>query len=468
MHEQLPYNVTPGQGWARLKPALDAAMPPAPHKRRLTILWWSMATVLITGGSLFVWRQSAPAIPAPSPLHLKAPATVPAPQHIPSEAFASMTDKDETTSTTDPSTPLTNVQEKIYTNDHATAKGSQSASSGNAYVAKVDTKNSTDTNRQFANQTHQQGVTEDSKEIEMANVIPAAFIQDEAPVEAGASEAVAGDHLLQQHRSNSSRWITDPLYIVANRFGLPEMVQSDQIHPASVVAKNRMRISPFVDVAGFAGQHGGVGHYVGGGINISPVRNWSVQAGLGYRSFSPGATLFSTRSQDTEHHNALDPILSNDPMNPEWGTYVLGQSVNKAAAYESIQPLVDVLRQWQVSCGVTYNVSRRWFAEAGVGLAFGTRGYSTYPILSQSTSFPTADAHINRNMSSYDVIRTSMASWRLGAGIHIGRHLDLYLHWQHTAESYLINEQTFAFPLVSTARRTDFLRGLQLGVKYML
>ncbi|HEY3386865.1 MAG TPA: hypothetical protein VGK46_10165, partial [Saprospiraceae bacterium] len=47
MQEQHPYKITPDQGWAKMKPILDKAMPEDPNKRRYPAAWWSVSAVVV-------------------------------------------------------------------------------------------------------------------------------------------------------------------------------------------------------------------------------------------------------------------------------------------------------------------------------------------------------------------------------------------------------------------------------------
>ena len=49
MQEQHPYKMTPEQGWARMEPILDQAMPVPQRSRRFILFWWTAAAVIALG-----------------------------------------------------------------------------------------------------------------------------------------------------------------------------------------------------------------------------------------------------------------------------------------------------------------------------------------------------------------------------------------------------------------------------------
>ena len=71
MQEQPHYNITPEQGWAKMRPALDNAMPADRPSRRFGFLWWSTSAVLMSGvlgifvfkGTAFFTQQSSSNLP---------------------------------------------------------------------------------------------------------------------------------------------------------------------------------------------------------------------------------------------------------------------------------------------------------------------------------------------------------------------------------------------------------------------
>src|SRR6187549_3008471 len=57
MKDQAHYNITPDQGWSKLRPILDDAMPVNRPPRRFAFLWWSTSAVLMSGVvGLFVFN----------------------------------------------------------------------------------------------------------------------------------------------------------------------------------------------------------------------------------------------------------------------------------------------------------------------------------------------------------------------------------------------------------------------------
>jgi hypothetical protein len=243
-------------------------------------------------------------------------------------------------------------------------------------------------------------------------------------------------------------------------------VDFDIQHSVTRSKKSVSFLDPSVMVSGIAGQHGGLGAYAGAGLNMNISRRLSFNSGFGYRSFRPDASLFGGGQSANDLANS---ILNHDQRYEGIETYVDGFAVNAATGYNVINPLIQSLRQWQVSGGLSYRINHRFYTEGGVSIGFNTRAYSEYPIVSQE--YAGASVKIGKSLNTYNIIRSTMTSVYGGMGYQMGDHIAVFAQWTHGLDSYLLNEtraETVGQPQTALSKRSDFVRGLNVGIKYVL
>ena len=166
-------------------------------------------------------------------------------------------------------------------------------------------------------------------------------------------------------------------------------------------------------------------------------------------------------------YNAIlnyDPTYAHEGIN----TYVDGTSFNSAAGYNAINPLVENLHQWQVSGGVKWKMTPRFYMDAGVIIGFGTTAYSEYPIVSGDPLTTNASIKIGNTLNSYDVIRSTMTSLYGGIGYNVCKNFDVFAQWTHGLDSYILSDPGSQSADLDSGSRTDYIRGLNIGLKYTL
>jgi hypothetical protein len=142
--------------------------------------------------------------------------------------------------------------------------------------------------------------------------------------------------------------------------------------------------------------------------------------------------------------------------------------VNNQVAYNTITPLVDKITQWQINAGLKWKFSRRFFAEGGLTVGLFTKGFSIYPIAQQDPLSSAPDLKFQNELNDFDVIRSTTTSLYAGMGYRLGQHFDVFANWNHGLDPYLLNEAGPPNADLDSGKRTDFIRGLSLGVRYTL
>lgn len=226
-------------------------------------------------------------------------------------------------------------------------------------------------------------------------------------------------------------------------------------------------IEPNISVSGLIGLNGGIGGTASAGADLNVGRRFSVTAGIGYLAYSPKASFLGS-PKDLAANTEFNAILNYDPTYEGINTYVDGTSVNSAAGYNVINPLVENLRQWQISAGLKWKMSGHFYAEGGVTIGFGTTAYSEYPIVSGDPLSQTPYVKIGNSLNSYDVIRSTMTSIYGGIGYSASKHFDVFANWTHGFDSYILSEPGIPSADLFDDSRTDYIRGLNLGLRYTL
>ncbi|HSF89355.1 MAG TPA: hypothetical protein VLA46_08055, partial [Saprospiraceae bacterium] len=115
-----------------------------------------------------------------------------------------------------------------------------------------------------------------------------------------------------------------------------------------------------------------------------------------------------------------------------------------------------------------WKFSRRFFAEGGVTVGLFTKGFSIYPIAQQDFLGSTPGLKFQNELNEFDVIRSTTTSVYAGMGYRLGQHFDVFANWNHGLDPYLLNESGTSNADLDSGKRTDYIRGLSLGVRYTL
>ena len=467
MQEQHPYKITPDQGWAKMKPILDKTMPEDQNKRRYPGAWWSVSAVVIAavmGLLVFDEKPTTSDNPVKNELQSISPAT---------------NDNSTSSSTQTPSPANTTIHQETTNTTATKTQGVEKASQHSSSTLKQ--KNATTTSHSNT-PVHSTPTNAEVKVIPMAMAtepelietaqttgMPVAEESISAAIEEVESieELSTGIVMIYEEKYRDAR-VLEPLPQVD--IASLDHGTNDQILTANAM-KNKWK-TPFVEptlaVSGLAAISGGVGVSGAIGVNLNVAKRFSVTTSVGYLSYNPNSFL-SDGLKALDSNAEYNTIVNYDPSYIGNESYVDAGNLNNNAGYNAINPLIDRLTQWQVTTGLKWKVTPRFFTEAGAQFGFNTQAYSEYPIVSTNQSGTSAPAlRFNNSLEDYDVIRSSTAALYLGVGYRIGQHFDVFSNWTHGLNQYILNDTNQPAAEYGSEERTDYIRGLSLGLRYTL
>lgn len=443
-----------------MRPALDDAMPADKPSRRFGFLWWSTSAVLMSGVlGLFVFKgvnffTQYPSTTLPS---------IESTQRNTSGTLHSMDEAKiiEPTINTSSSIPSTiEPEQKIKTTKkeaaHKNPPTIKSTSPANNSVKPKHTEPIAAAIAPIDNEVFISNVT-----LGSSNSIVA--VESTANVEKSDIQEVVANASLR----NVSVIESLPGLNISTVFSEDNI--NDVVYPGTIKGARTSTpfIEPSISVSGLIGLNGGIGGTASAGAALNVSRRLSVTTGLGYMAYTPDAMVFGV-AKDLAANSEFNAILNYDPTYEGINTYVDGTSVNSAAGYNVINPLVENLRQWQVSAGLKWKMSSRFYVDGGVTIGFGTTAYSEYPIVSGDPLSQTPYVKIGNSLNTYDVIRSTMTSIYGGIGYSVTKHFDVFANWTHGFDSYILSEPGSPSADLDGDSRTDYIRGLNIGLRYTL
>lgn len=472
MQDQPLYNITPEQGWARMKPALDEAMPTGRSSRRYG-WWWMSSLVLVASVIGFTYLNDStvssdhkPAASHPSPSELKAEAEslIPAASQI-SKAHTHAPDLPNDISThyksgieespVTPSSPKSQKPPKSakspLSEKNVNPKSGGSLPSQNAKVAEP-----------MASTTMPGISTSSSQSLSAQDALEESI--------SSVSSGIITENQASDLPANRTILLTQPVP------GIEEMAFegfSNRDLPGHTTTANKLKprphlLEPYLYINALAGINQSSGWSSGAGVNINVGRKLSLVTAAGYMRYNPNTSLVGGTKQ-LDANVAPSEILNYDPIYNAYDPYVVGLEVNRAAGYSTIAPLVDYVTQWQWSVGVKWKWTPRLYSDAGVTLGFATSAYTRYPIFNvDPLTTPGTEVTSGNSLSDYNVVRTNTTSAYLGFGYRIGRHFDVFTQWTHAFDHYLDVDTTKPTTDVYSEERTDYIRGLNLGLRFTL
>jgi hypothetical protein len=469
MQPQHPYKITPDQAWDKMKVILDEKMPEHPSSRRYPFVWWSVSTVVIAAlmGVLVFKENPSTRQNEQLPDHLKdSPAVREVIQQKPSTRQVQNTEVNiSTTPSEEPvvspdnthsqSLPPAAKQKKEDVNAtpvlKSSSKSDQVTSSGNTIPMAMVTE-------PVVTEPALEGPT--ASEDAPAVAIGEDYINEE--------ELYTGIVEVREERYRDAR-ITNPLSVDNVISGIPTEMNEEIITSKSI--KNKVKtpfIEPNIAMSGMAGLNGGLGLYGGAGVNLNVSGRFSITTSAGYLSYNPNS--FLSGYLDALDGNAeYNSIVNYNPSIIGNETYVDAGNINNKARYNAINPLIDRVSQWQIAAGLKWKITPRFFSEIGVQVGLHTQAYSEYPIVSfDQVGSTTPSLRIDKSFDDYDVIRSSTTSLYLGVGYRIGQHIDVFSNWNHGLHQYILTDENNAAAESGVEERTDYIRGLSLGLRYTL
>ena len=467
MQEQHPYKITPDQGWAKMKPILDKAMPEDPNKRRYPAAWWSVSAVVVAAVmSILVFDDKSLASEAPAKSETQSISPV--------TNYKSSISSDQTVS---PVTSPTELETKSIPVTKTQDEGKASQQSSSTLKQK-----GTSSSSRSATPVPSSPTNSEVKAIPMAMAVEPEFIEtvpattmtsSEESISSAAYETESIEELstgivmIYEEKYRDAR-VLEPL--PQGNIAALGQVTSDQILTADAMQSKWKTpfVQPTASVSGLATISGGIGVSGGVGVDINVAKRFSVTTSVGYLSYNPNSFL-SDGLKALDSNAEYNTIVNYDPSYIGNETYVDAGNLNNKAGYNAINPLIDKLTQWQVITGVKWKVTPRFFTEAGAQFGFNTQAFSEYPIVTTNLSGNAAPPlRIDNSLEDYDVIRSSTTALYLGIGYRIGQHFDVFTNWTHGLNQYILNDTSQPAAEYGSEERTDYIRGLSLGLRYTL
>jgi hypothetical protein len=466
MKGQPNYKTTPDQAWSNMKAMLDEAMPVHPRRRYPLWVWWSSSTLgimLLTGFSYMAMSSSEHSA------HGQVPSAVAPVSTFQSSSSVTNTSAPSNVNTKSSSSPENNL------NDHQIKPMLNQHQDNQTETKAIKIYPSTPTNTQPKVLIKPITPKQQPSSPPMASSDASAPSQIEiigmsSPVnDVDASNGLPNEAPSETLIASREIWITDMLSNEA-QIDLNLEYSSNpavgNITPGRVKNKSTFA-SPYLTANGFSGFDAGLGYMGGVGVDMNISRKFAANISAGYFSYKPDAHLLGYTKQ-LDFASADNPILYY-PTQESQDAYVNEGLVNNASGYNDIQGLVNRLDQLQISAGAKFRMSSRFFTEAGFQLGLFTQAYSNYTFASiDPLSNVIQDVRQNVVLNDYSVVRSTTTSVYAGLGYRLGQHLELFGGITYGLDHYLVNETTTTSADQDDSSRTDYIRGVNLGIRYHL
>lgn len=493
MQEQHPYKTTPDQAWNHMGSILDREMPVPQHSRRFLVWWFAAASVIgIIGLTFFLQTGDASLNNLVDQTKHSTKSTIISSKEIdtttsepskpsepteptePTEPSESFESSESIGSTISPKKSENYISEPVTDNiqNHARDKNKKQNLQHDH-----DGKSSIAENKLLSNSVNTPHFNNNPKRSQEQSAEPvtenktAKFIveSNESKSTINQNNVTTGSTPVLNSDDQASTLMLREIETINYLPTLTSVISSEEnfeitgIEPGNINKINRTKklITPHIYAAGIAGSQNGLGLSLGAGVDVNISSRLSFNTSLGYQAYKPDAISFALE-RDFLGNAESTAVLQADAANGI-GTYIPSEVVNKTAGYNIISPFVESVKQWQLSVGCNYDLSSRFSLHTGVAFGFGITATSAFPIVSYS--YPAADVNIENSFESFDILRNNTTSIYAGAGYKIGRKMDLFTSWTHSFDPYLLNEQSEGF---NTSKRTDYIRGLSVGIKYTL
>ena len=449
MQEQHPYKITPEQGWSRMLPVLDQVMPVERRTKRFILFWWTAAAVL-TGGliAMFMLIDSNSNY-SPSVANKSHYESLPSTEHQDIPVAKSI----ESTPSLIESVPqeITQTEEKTLPGGKNETENKLSNLSSPSSKTIAGKKNE----NVFVQTTIENGI----ENIDIANNLKASELISELSSE---QEVEPINDIVGPVRMNEELLALPFTEIAELEFETETLmdIQPDKIRKFD---NGKNLITPYLSAGVIDGFESGFGVNASAGLNINFLPRLSLTSGVGYTVYSPDSPLFGCACSEDELANS-GGLLRDDLGFQGIGNYLPEETVNNASGGQ-LNSFVSTIRQWQLSAGLKYDLTRRFFTEGGVSFGFGTTAHSSYPIISIDYSAPLSGDQLKISRSFRNVIKSSTTSVYAGIGYRLSPKTELYASATHSFDHYFLNDASFG---ADSSERNDYIRGLNIGMRYNL
>ncbi len=446
-------------GWAKMEPILDQVMPVPQRSRRFILFWWTAAAVIavvLIGYGTWMKRdaytqqiaiEETPSMKVPVVPQTDDAALLPSMSNNTGQQEVAAIQEQQVpevkTETEHQLTPSTSRPTAIG----ATKKSNSNRISGSTLSAEKQTSSESTVAIQMSDLNESEIITSHIPESTTPDGIA---ISESVPTPA-VSEMSALDFLP----------LTDVSWDSATEITMD--IAHSEIQK-SVMTTKRM-FSPYLTVSGLAGFEKGYGGHGGAGLDFAITPSLSLKSDLGYAIYKPHGEVFSAERDAAENNIVVQEDLGYLGI----GQYISADALKATSnATATIAPLVETLTQFQCGLGLKLDVSKKFFIEGGAIVGFGSKGESRYPIVSYDPyNLPINGTaySIENSFDSYDVIRSTTAALYGSVGLRPTRKSEVFVQYRHALNSYLTTAPTFSSV---DGDRTDYIRGMNVGVRYHL
>ncbi len=454
--------MTPELGWARMEPILDQAMPVPQRSRRFILFWWTAAAVLavgLIGYGTWMNRDTFTQPVAIETIHTTETPVVP-------QVDDANTTTDISTSAGTP-TGIEQIEQQVSNSKTEIEKQAEPARSQPAVISPKKKSN-------ISRSPDAGNISNNNVSVEPVVVAQSEEFTETENSTSDNIAATSSDVVASPENTSSSTTpatfemqVLDPLPLTDVSWYTDREISMDIAHgeiKTSVMANKKM-LSPYLTVSGLAGFEKGYGGHGGAGLDFAITPSVSLSADLGYAVYKPQGEVFEGLKYEAD----INSFVQNDLGYLGIGQYVSSEDLKTTSnAASIIAPLVETLTQYQCGLGLKINVSKKFFVEGGAILGFGSKGQSRYPIVSYDPYNVPANGTaytIENSFDSYDVIRSTTASLYGSMGLRPSRKSEIFVQYRHALNSYLTTGPTL---FSADGDRTDYIRGLNVGVRYHL
>lgn len=451
--------MTPEQGWSQMTAILDEAMPVARRSRRTLIYWWSAAAVasfaiialivLLDINTTFSDQFSAN---QSKELQKSQPVITNDDKVSESTSVTKTTEEQaitngspsETTTATSESAPTDNISE--------THSNSPSIANQTSKTKKVTTNSIVLTEEHFDDLA----IIQQQEDLHATNVTRA--------IDA-ANETAEIDEYQKAIDLSDNRNDAILAFLPLNQLDEFDINNDPEIITEPSLKKRSSKFRPHLAAGILRSFSNGLGVNFGGGLNVHLGGKFSLTGDVAYQYYDTDASLAFGSSQDVEQ--GPNEVIRTDLGYLGYGDYLPAEIVNNSSN-QVISPFVKDLHQWQLSGGVRYDVSRKFFAEAGAMLSFGIIAHSSYPIIGIGNNDPlTGDFfNISNSFNTFDIVKSTTTSVYGGIGYKLSPRTEAFAQVVHGLDHYLQNPETL--PSTEATKRTDYLRGINVGLRHHL
>ena len=461
------YKTTPEQGWSQMVPVLDKAMPVARRSRRILAYWWTAAAVImaVVSTRIATLELAGPAndqvISERNEQNSSGIQTDPA-QHSTNSSIAG-TDFDSPTSTTGKlknNAAAIESQNEIAINEKQTnnqiVTPAENYKSGNLKV----------------NSTQPKLKVDESLTALVPAVISAQNIIPTSEGKKDGEEAVVLTDINKDLHTidvAAHEMIDLPSLSSLEIDALPiESFVMDDIQPGRITRAfpKKKLFTPHVEASVLETYASGMAAYAGGGVDINILPKLSITTGAGCSIYNPELTVFSANNARTESED-YESLLKSDLSNQGIPQYLPADAFSNSSPAVLTQ-YVSSIRQWHLSAGLKYDLSRRFYVEGGVTFNMLSSVHSKYPIISVllvNDPYTGGNLDVSHSFEEFNLIQSQSNSFYAGLGYRPSKKTEVFAQWVHSADSYLKGSSLQG---VSENEDGDYMRGLSLGFRYNL